>query len=168
MIREQPGPRDRAIGEVHALDAAVEQAEHHRARRTAGAEHQRIFATVPPGRAGVEIVDKTFDVGVGGAQLAVREPQRIGRADRARPRIRLRQRKRALLVRNGDIGADKAAQRQPEQEILELVGRHRFDDIAARDPKRPQPVMMDQRRAGMRGRPSDQARGGGVGHDRSL
>ena len=147
---------------MHALDAAVEQAEHHRARRTAGAQHQRILALVPAGRAGVEIVDKAFDVGVGRAQLAVLEPQRIGRADRARARIRLRQRERALLVRKCDVGADEAAQRQPEQEILELVGRHRLDDIAALDPERPQPVMMDQRRTRMRGRPSDQARGGGL------
>src|SRR5207237_9849044 len=95
------------------------------------------------------------------AELATLEPQRVGRADRAGARVRLRQRKRALLVRNGDVGADKAAQRKPEDEILELVGRYRLDDVAARDAERPQPVMMDQRRARMRGRPSDQARGGG-------
>ena len=118
-------------------------------------------AIVPAGRAGVEIVDKTFDVGVGRAELAILEPQRVGRADRAGALVRLRQRQRALLVRNGDVGADEAAQRQAEHEILELVGRHRLDDIAALDAERPQPVMMDQRRARMRGRPSDQARGGG-------
>ena len=116
---------------------------------------------VPAGRAGVEIVDKAFDVGVGRAQLAIVEPQRIGRADRAGALVRLRQRKRALLVRNGDVGADEAAQRQPEDEILELVRRHRLDDVAALDAERAQPVMMDQRRARMRGRPSDQAGGGG-------
>ena len=95
-------------------------------------------------------------------------PQRIGGADRAGALVRLRQRQRALLVRNGDVGADEAAQRQPEHEILELVGRHRLDDVAALDAERAQPVMMDQRRARMRGRPSDQARGGGFGHGNNL
>ena len=82
--------------------------------------------------------------------------------------VRLRQRQRALLVRNGDVGADEAAERQPEHEILELVGRHRFDDVAALDAERAQPVMMDQRRARMRGRPSDQTGGAGFGHDNNL
>ena len=148
---------------MHALDAALDQPEHHRARRAAGAQHQRILGPVPSGRAGVEIVDEAFDVGVGRAQFAALVPQRIGGADRARARVRLRQRQRALLVRNGDVGADEAAERKPEDEILKLVGRHRFDDVAALDAERPQPVMMDQRRARMRRRPSDQARGGGFG-----
>ena len=101
-----------AVGQMHALDAALEQPEHHRARRTAGAEHQRVFGAVPSGRAGVEIIDETLDVGVGRAQFAVLVPQRIGRADRAGALVRFRQRQRLLLVRQGDVGADKAAQRQ--------------------------------------------------------
>ena len=149
-----------AVGQMHALDAALDQSEHHRARRAAGAEHQRIFGAVPSGRAGVEIVDEPLDVGVGRAQFAVLVPQRIGRADGAGARVRLRQRQRALLVRQGDVGADEAAKRKPEDEILELVGRDRFDDVAALDAEGAQPVMMDQRRARMRRRPSDQACGG--------
>ena len=83
-------------------------------------------------------------------------------APTARARVvRRRQRQRPLLVRNGDVGADEAAQRKPQHEIRELVGRHRLDDVAAFDAERPQPVMMDQRRARMRRRPSDQACGAG-------
>jgi len=44
----------------------------HRPRRAAGAEHQRLAAAaIPARRAGVEIVQKTFDVGIGRAQYAV-------------------------------------------------------------------------------------------------
>ena len=90
-------------------------------------------------------------------------PQRVGGADRAGARIRRRQRQRALLVRNGDVGADKAVQRQPQHEIAQILRRDRLDDVAALDAERAQPVMMDQRRARMRRRPSDQAGGGGLG-----
>jgi hypothetical protein len=58
---------------------------------------------------------------------------------------------------------DEAAEREPKQKILELVGRHRLDDVAALDAERPQPVTMDQRRARMRRRPTDQAGGAGFG-----
>ncbi len=115
---------------MHALDAALEQAEHHRARRPAGPQHQCVRGTVPPGRAGVEIIDKTFDVGVGRTQLAVLVPQRIGRADRAGTRVRPGQRQRALLVRNGDVGADKAVRRQMQHELGKALGRHRLDDCS--------------------------------------
>jgi len=128
---------------MDAPDAALDQPEQHGARRTASAQHQRILGFVPAGRASIEIVDEALDVGVGRAKLAVGKPKRVGGADRAGARIRLRQLQRALLVRNGDVGADEAAQRQTEDEILEFVRRYGLDDIAARDAKRPQPVMMD-------------------------
>ena len=146
---------------MHAADAALDQPEHHRARRAAGAEHQRIGRSVPSGRAGVEIIDEAFDVGVGRAQFAAIVPQRIGGADRAGARIRHRQRQRALLVRNGDVGADKAVGRKMQHELGKAFGRHRLDVVAALDAERAQPVMMDQRRARMRRRPSDQACGAG-------
>src|SRR5213075_242128 len=72
-------------------------------------------------------------------------------------------RQHPLLVRNSDVGADKATERKPKNEILEFIRRHGFDDITPLDAERPQPVMMDHRRARMRGRPSDQAGGGGPG-----
>ncbi len=162
LVGQRAGAIERSVGQMHALDAALEQSEHHRARRAAGAQHQRVGGLVPSGCAGVEIVDEALDVGVGRAQFAVLVPQRVGGADGAGAFIGLCQCQRALLVRQGDVGADEAAQRQPEHEILELVGWHRLDDVAARDPERAQPVMMDQRRARMRRRPSDQAGGGGV------
>jgi len=70
LIGERPGAVEGPVGQMHALDAALDQAEHHRARRTPGAKYQRLPGGVPSGRRGVEIVDKAFDVGVGRAQLA--------------------------------------------------------------------------------------------------
>ena len=161
LIGERAGPLYRAVGQMHALDAALDQAEHHRARRSAGAQHQRIGGRVPARRAGVQIADESLDVGIGRTELAILVPQRIGGADRARALVRLAQRQRALLVREGDIGADKAVGRQMQHEFGEAFGGHRLDIVAALDAERPQPVVMDQRRARMRRRPSDQACGAG-------
>src|ERR1700740_186681 len=91
-------------------------------------------------------------------------PQRVGRADRAAPRVRHRQRQRALLVRQGDIGPDETMRRQMKYEFGKAFGRDRLDIVATLDLKRAQPVMMDQRRTRMRRRPSDQACGAGSGH----
>src|ERR1700722_4592048 len=149
---------------MRALDAALDQSEHHRPRRPAGAEHQRLLQAVPSWRAGIEIIDKAFDVGVGRAQLAALVPQRIGGADRAGARVRHRQRQRTLLVREGDIGADETLRRQMQHEFGKTLGRYCLDIVAALDLERPQPVMMDQRRTRMCRRPSDQARCAGSGH----
>ena len=157
LIRKRTRPVAGPVRQMHALDAALDKSEHHRARRPAGAQHQRVLDSVPPLRAGVEIMDEAFDVRVGRAQLAALVPQGIGRADRTRPRVGHRQRQRALLVRNGDVGADKAMRRQMQHEFGKAFGRHRLDIVAALDTERPQPIMMDQRRARMRRRPSDQA-----------
>ncbi len=163
LIRKGPRAFDGPVCQMHAFDTALDQSEHHRARRPAGAKHQRIGRAVPPGRAGIEIIDKTFDVGVGRAQFTALVPQRIGRADRAGTGIRRRERQRALLVRNGDVGADETVRRKVHYELGEAFGRHRLDAVAALDAELAQPVMMDQRRARMRGRPSDQACGAGFG-----
>ena len=90
LIGQRPRAFERPVCQMHALDAALDQPEHHRARRAAGAEHQRIGGGVPSRRAGVEIIDETFDVGVGRAQFAALVPQRIGGADGAGARVRLR------------------------------------------------------------------------------
>jgi hypothetical protein len=144
------------VGEVDALDAAFEQAEHDRARGTAGPEHQCLFRAVPTGRSGIEIADEAFDIGIGRAQLAVGKPKRVRSADGPGTRIGRGQRQHVFLVRDGDVGADEAAQRQPQHEVAQILGRDRLDDVASLDPERAQPVTMDQRRARMRGRPSDQ------------
>ena len=81
-------------------------------------------------------------------------PTALARASGSTRQVRL------LLVGNSDVGADEAPQRQPQHEIAKIVRRHGLEDIAALDPERAQPVAMDQRRARMRGRPSDQACGG--------
>ena len=133
FIGERPRPVDGPVGQMHTLDAALDQAEHHRARGAAGAKHQGFPSGVPSGCAGVEIMDKTFDVGVGRAQLAAVIPERIGSADRAGAGVRRRQRQRALLVRNGDIGADKAVRRQMQHELGKAFRRHRLDIVAALD-----------------------------------
>ena len=118
---------------MHVFDAALDQAEYHRARRAAGAQHQRVGGFIPSARAGIEIVDEAFNVGVGGAQLACLVPQRVGGADRAGAGIGHGQRQRALLVRKGDVGADKTMRRQTANENGKILGRHRFDHIAALD-----------------------------------
>ena len=171
MIRQRPRAFDGAVRQMHASDATLDQAKHYGARRAAGAEHQRFRRGVPSRRAGVEIIDKTFDVGIGRAQFVPLVPQRIGGADGAGACVRLRQRQRPLLVRNGDVGADKAVRRQMQHELGKAFRRHRLDVVAAFDAQRPQPVMVDQRRARMRCRPSDQTCGtrfSGRGHCQSC
>src|SRR5579864_4094093 len=60
-----------AIDHRDARDAARQQRVDHRVRRAAGAEHDRVAKpAIPLRRAGVEIVQKTFDVGVGRMQKA--------------------------------------------------------------------------------------------------
>src|SRR5260370_42230753 len=51
-----------------------------------------------------------------------------------------------------------------QHELGKAFRGYGLDIVAALDAERPQPVMMNQRRARMRGRPSDQARGGSFGH----
>ena len=70
LVGQRAGAIHGAVGQMHTLDAALDQSEHHRARRPAGAQHQRFRGCVPARRAGVEIVDEAFDVGVGRAQFA--------------------------------------------------------------------------------------------------
>ena len=73
------------VGDHDMRDAALKERINHRARRAAAAEHQGFFqAAIPAGCASVEIVQKSFDVGIGRTQRAAVEPQRIGGADGAR------------------------------------------------------------------------------------
>ena len=163
LIRQRSGALGGPVRQMDDFDAALDQSEHHRARRAARAEHQRLLSRIPSARAGVEIIDKALDVGVGRVQLAALIPQRVGRTDRAGARIRLGQCQCTFLVRNGDVGADKAVRRKTQYELGKEFGRHRLDAVAALDAERAQPVVVDQRRARMRSRPSDQACGAGFG-----
>ena len=90
LIRQRLRALEGAVRQMYAADAALDQPENHCARRTAGAEHQRIAGGIPALRAGVEIADKTFDVGVGRVQFGAFVPQRIGCADRPGAFVRLR------------------------------------------------------------------------------
>jgi len=60
--------------------------------------------------------------------------------------------------------ASYAVRRETQHKLGKTFRRHRLDIVAAFDAKRAQPIMMDQRRARMRCRPSDQACGPGFGH----
>ena len=60
------------------------------------------------------------------------------------------------------LAPTKPWRRQMQHELGKAFGRHRLDVVAALDAERAQPVMMDQRRARMRRRPSDQACGAGL------
>jgi hypothetical protein len=56
-------------------DAALDQSEHDRMCRAAGADHQRFVGhLVPSGRGLVEIVEEALHVGIGRAQLSTVEP----------------------------------------------------------------------------------------------
>jgi hypothetical protein len=111
LIGERARPLRGPVYQMNPLEPALDQSKYHGARCPPGSQHQRIGAAAPSGRAGVEIVDEALDIGVGRKQLATFVPQCVGGADRARARVGPGQRQRALLVRNGDVGADKTVAR---------------------------------------------------------
>ena len=154
------GAARRAVDDHDARDAAQHKAIDHGARRAAGAEHDRVaHVPIPMRRAGVEIVQKAFDVGIARMQRVVVEPERIGRADGARAIVRLRQRERRLLVRHRDVGADITARTEFFDEIGKLVRRHRFAAVFAGDAVEFEPVIVNERRARMFDWPADDAGG---------
>ena len=92
------GSAEGTVDENKVLHAAVEETVNDRARRAAGAKHDRFCkASIPKRCSSVEIVQKTFDVGIGRMQHAVVEPQRVGGADRAGALIGLRRTSAASL-----------------------------------------------------------------------
>ena len=149
-----------AVRDVDARNAALSEPEHDSVRRTSGAEHERGLDPLVPARRGcVEIGEEALGVGVGGAQRALVEPQRIGCAYRQRPRVRLREREGRRLMRNGDIRADIAVLIQVLHELGELLGRHRLGPIIAGNAVGLEPVPMNEGRPRMRRRPADHAGG---------
>src|SRR5579862_3771131 len=156
---QRRGALQRAVGDNDLLGAAFEQRIDDRARRAAARSEERLaqFA-VPAGRAGVEIVQESFDVGIGRAQHAV-EPQRVGRADGARAIVRPRGGQRRFLVRYCDVGADIAVLRERFHECAEFLRADRLAPIIAGDAVLFQPVIMNERRARMFDRPADDASG---------
>ena len=165
LIGQRARPFGGPVGQMHALEAALDQAKHHRARRPPGAQHQRLATALshPGAQASRLLIKPSMSVLVESSSPSSYHSVLAAPTARARA-SGLRQRQRALLVRNGDVGADKAVGRQMQHELGKTFGRHRLDIVAALDPERPQPVMMDQRRARMRRRPSDQACGAGFVH----
>jgi hypothetical protein len=156
------GAVEAAVDHLDAADAALDQAKYDGTRRAARPQHHRgVEPAVPARSRGVEIGDEALDVRIRGPQHPAVEPERVGGADRARPRIRVGQLQRRLLVRQRDIGADIAALRQTADEVRKGPGRHRLAAILGREPELPDPVVMDQWRARMLDRPADHARGPG-------
>jgi len=162
------GAIEAAVDDTNVTQAALAQAENDRARRSPGPQDDRIADRIvdrlaevrgPARHRGIEARDKTFHVGVGRAQLAVLEPERIGGPDRLRQRIGPRQAHHRLLVRHGDVRAHVAAISQVGDELGEAFGRHRLTPILGRDAELAQPIGMDQRRARMLDRPADHAGG---------
>ena len=133
-LTQRFGAAERAVGDSDALDAARQETMDHRARCAAGAEHHRLAdAAIPTRRAGVEIVQKPLDVGIGRAQNAVIEPERIDGADRARPFVGRRQRKRRFLMRHSHIGADITARGERADKRREFFRRHQLAPVFAGD-----------------------------------
>src|SRR5262249_48934339 len=120
------------------------------------------------GNAGVEIVQKSRDIGIGGAQHAI-EPERVGGADRARAIVRLRPGQCRFLVRKNQIGADIAARGKRLQKTVQLIRRDRLAPIRPRPvhprrilPRHPaglEPVIVKERRRRMFDRPANDASG---------
>src|ERR1700733_11177274 len=132
----------------------------HRARRAAGAEHHRFFQiAIPAWRAGVETVQKTFDVGIGRTQRAAVKPQRIGGADGAGARVRLRAFERRLLMGHGYIGAGIAARGERLRKGAEFFRPHGLGPVRAGNAVSLQPVIMNEWRPRMLDRPADDASG---------
>src|SRR5450759_1399028 len=143
----------RTVDDIDAPDIALDQREDNGARTAAGAQHRGGFQTaVPARRGGIEIGEEAFDVGIGRAQRFAIVPQRIGGADRARALVRLRQRKRGLLVRDGDVAADIAVLAQMRDELGEFIRRHRLAPVFGVEIMLLDPIIVDQRRARMRRR----------------
>ena len=77
-----------------------------------------------------------------------------------RARIRLAELKRGLLVRQRHIGADIAARAQAGGKGREILRRNRLLAVIGGEPVLTDPVVVDERRARMAGRPADHAGGG--------
>src|SRR5580658_2276236 len=164
------GALRRAIDHRDALDTARQQRVDHRVRRAAGPDHDRVVEpALPLRRASVEVVQETFDVGVGRMQKTAGDPQRVGGADRLGALIWQRKRQRLFLVRHRDIGADIIARVERLHKGIEFVRRHRLAAVFAGDAVSLQPIVMNERRARMFDRPSDDASGAdGRGHASST
>ena len=148
----------RAVDNDDARGAAQHKAIDHGARRAAGAEHDgHAQIPIPMRRASVEVVQKAFDVGIGGTQAPAVEPEGVGGADGVGAIVRLRQCQRGRLVRQRDIGAHIAPRREIFHEVCELFRRHRFTPVLAGDAVMPKPVIVNERRARMSDRPADNA-----------
>ena len=73
-----------SVDDHDARNAAPDQAVDNGTRGATGAKHNGgVEPAIPGRRGGVEIVQKTFDVGVGRTQRVAVEPQRVGGAARA-------------------------------------------------------------------------------------
>src|SRR6185437_16962583 len=91
----------------NAANLPGEKGKNHGARTASGAQNdRRRQAAVPARRRRVKVGKKSFNVGIGGAQSAVVEPQSVGRTDGARAVVRLGQPERGFLMRDRYIGAD--------------------------------------------------------------
>src|SRR5262245_52148109 len=154
-----------AVGEANAPNAALKEAKDDGARRAAGAKHQRgRKAAIPTGRGGIKIGDEAFHVGIGRAQATTFEPERVGGADRARTIVRLGQGQRRLLVRHRDVRPDVAALQEARDESRELIRRHRLAPVLSIEAVLFDPIVVNERRAGVPDRPTDHTGGFALCH----
>ena len=133
LIGQRLGAFEGPVGDMDALDAALDQAEHHRARRS-----RRRRAPAPPRpcpsrarEASRLLMKPSTSVLVDRSSPSsnhsvLAAPTALARASGTDSASAL------LLVRNGDVGADEAARRQTQNEIRELLRRHRLDDYSRR------------------------------------
>ena len=147
------------IDDVDGVASAREQRPDDRARGTARPQHHgRAGILVPALCRLVEIGEKAVGVRVGAVQAALVEPQGVDGLERAANLVDLvAGGKGGLFVRQRDVAADEAVVGKPIEKRADLIRRHTVAVVGAVDAIFGDPVVVDDRRAGMADRPSDDA-----------
>src|SRR5215212_10300053 len=119
-------------------------------------KQSRASATSKTGNCGGKILHEAEAIGVRAHENAVFEIKGINRRELAGKRIgKHYECCSPLLVRHGHIATKKATRCKVGQECLKLVGRNGPFDVFPRNSIVLQPMIMDERRAGMADGPAD-------------
>ena len=118
-----------------------------------GDDGQIVVAAALIGVAGLDPALPVDDEGVGGTDPSGLGARGIGQGQRR------------LLMRQGDVGAPKAQDRQGAEGPFELLGPHRQRHIGAVDPMLRQPIAIEPGRERMTDRPAHHAGQAGLSGD---
>ena len=152
-VRQFQGPVHRAVDHMDLPKVAFPQRLDDGPARAAGTQDDRPSGVAIPSRmAVVEIGKEANTVGIGRHQPAVLAPERVGGAEFIGQGIRhVGKPIGRFLVRNGDIAAAQAkrATLEIDDEACKRFRCHLDLLVAAGNAHCPQPMTVDQRRAGM-------------------